>query len=257
MAALCVILGVVAMVSLAAGEGPVGRVVNGYVVEPHSFPWQLSLQTSTSHICGAVVYNSNYAITAAHCVDGGNPTSYRVACGAHDIYASEADRQTVTVAEIIMHPNYNPNGNGFPNDIAVLRLSTPLALNDKCQPARLDTGANFNNDAAVITGWGRLFGSGSLPNELKRGDVEVLSHNTCRNYWGNVINSVYHICVKDLVDRYYSACQGDSGGPVQVGNTVIGLASFVASGCLAQYPSAYVRISSYTSWIASTVASMG
>ena len=27
-------------------------------------------------------------------------------------------------------------------------------------------------------------------------------------------------------------CQGDSGGPVHVGNTVVGLASFVASGCL-------------------------
>ena len=56
------------------------------------------------------------------------------------------------------HPNYNPNGNGFPNDIAVLRLSSPLTLNDKCQAAKLDTGNNFNNQPAVITGWGRLYG---------------------------------------------------------------------------------------------------
>ena len=30
-------------------------------------------------------------------------------------------------------------------------------------------------------------------------------------------------------------CQGDSGGPVHVGNTVVGLASFVASGCLVKW----------------------
>lgn len=241
-----------------AGESPDGRVVNGVVVDPpNSFPWQLSLQYGSSHICGAVVYDSNFAITAAHCVDGGAPSNYRVACGGHDLYVNEPDRQTVGVAAITMHPNYNPNGNGFPNDIAVLRLSSPLTLNTKCQAGKLDTGSNFNNFPAVITGWGRLSGGGSLPRQLKRGDVEVLSHNTCRNYWGNVVNSIYHICVKDVGDRIFGACNGDSGGPAQVGDTVVGLASFVASGCLTHYPSAYVRISSYISWIQSTISSMG
>ncbi|KAL8603805.1 hypothetical protein ACOMHN_058540 [Nucella lapillus] len=241
----------------AGAEVPEGRVVNGVVVDPpNSFPWQLSLQRGTSHICGAVVYDSNYVITAAHCVHRGVASNYRVACGGHDLYVYEAYRQTVGVAAITVHPNYNPNGNGFPNDIAVLRLSSPLTLNAKCQAAKLDTGLDFSFSPAVITGWGRLSGGGNIARQLKRGEVEVLPHSTCRNYWQNTINAQYHICVKDIGDKYFGACNGDSGGPAQVGDTVIGLASFVARGCLPQYPSAYVRISTYISWIDSTVSNM-
>ena len=58
----------------------------------------------------------------------------------------------------------------------------------------------------VLTVYPCVAGSGTLPNELKRGDVEVLSHSTCRAYWGSTVNSFYHICVKDLGDRRFGAC---------------------------------------------------
>ena len=48
--------------------------------------------------------------------------------------------------------------------------------------------------------------------------------------------------------------QGDSGGPLvlQNGNsyTQIGIVSFVSdAGCASGYPSGYVRVTSYLSWI--------
>ncbi|PVD33642.1 hypothetical protein C0Q70_04900 [Pomacea canaliculata] len=176
-------------------------IVNGYVVNPiNSFPWQLSLQRDGSHICGAVVYNNNFALTAAHCVAG--------------------------VAA------YSPSTSGFPNDIAVLALSPSLTLDRYCQPPNLPSPSDYAGQSAVITGWGRLYGGGTEPSRLKRGDVEVLSNTKCRTYFGNTISAAYHICVKDLGDRIYGGCNGDSGGPASVGNTVVGLASFVASGCL-------------------------
>ncbi|XP_050419417.1 chymotrypsin-C-like [Patella vulgata] len=46
------------------------RIVGGQDAEPHSHPWQASLRrrdgNSWSHICGAVMINSNWALTAAH-----------------------------------------------------------------------------------------------------------------------------------------------------------------------------------------------
>ncbi|XP_076471843.1 trypsin-2-like [Babylonia areolata] len=242
----------------AAGESPEERVVNGYVVDPpNSFPWQLSLKSNGYHICGAVVYNSRYVITAAHCVEGGSASRYQVACGAHDIYAHEPDRQTVQVAAITIHPKYRYTTRyAFPNDIAVLRLSTPLSLNAKCQAAKLDTGTDFSNNPAVITGWGRLAGGGATPRKLKRGDVEALSRSKCRSY-SYYIHDDYHVCLKDLGDRYYGGCNGDSGGPAQVNNVVIGLASFVFGSCHTSYPTVYTRVSTYTDWIRDTVATMG
>ncbi|KAK7089114.1 chymotrypsin-like elastase family member 1 [Littorina saxatilis] len=246
------------LVAVANANDVSQHIVNGDVATPHSYPSQLSLQSGTSHICGAVLVRANYAITAAHCVGG---SGYRVQCGAHNIAVSESTRQTISVAAITIHPSYNPNSQrpAFPNDIAVLRLASSFSINSQCQLANLPSGSgDFGNQASMITGWGRLYGNGPLPSQLKEGQVTVLTHATCSgSYWGSTVNANYHLCVKDLGDRIYGACNGDSGGPAHVGNTVVGLASFVASGCLTNRPSAYVRVSYYRSWIDSTINSMG
>ncbi|XP_025085302.1 arylsulfatase B-like [Pomacea canaliculata] len=193
-------------------------IVNGYVVNPiNSFPWQLSLQRDGSHICGAVVYNNNFALTAAHCVAGVAASRFQVMCGAHNIHTSESWRQTVGVIVVIvvrvipdnstlMHPSYSPSTSGFPNDIAVLALSPSLTLDRYCQPPNLPSPSDYAGQSAVITGWGRLYGGGTEPSRLKRGDVEVLSNTKCRTYFGNTISAAYHICVKDLGDRIYGGC---------------------------------------------------
>lgn len=46
---------------------PDTQIVGGTAADISQFPHQLSLQT-TGHICGASVINSQWAITAAHCV---------------------------------------------------------------------------------------------------------------------------------------------------------------------------------------------
>lgn len=242
------------------------QVVNGVLANQHEYPPQLSLQscsgTSCSHICGAVLVSPSFAITAAHCV-GNTPSSYRLKCGAHNIHTTESYRQARTPSAIVVHPQYNPNGQrpAFPNDIAVIRLSQPFNIDSTCTPAVLPTATSgdFGNRAGVITGWGRLYGGGTLPSRLKEGPVTIMSTTNCANTWGTTVSSTIHICVTDS-NGVYGACNGDSGGPAHVTSsdgTIVGLASFVANGCLVQYPSVYVRISNYRNWIDSTIASLG
>lgn len=241
------------------------QVVNGVRADQHEYPSQLSLQScsgsSCSHICGAVLINANFAITAAHCV-GNAPSSYRLQCGAHNIHLAESFRQSSYASQITMHPSYDPNGQrpAFPNDIAVIRLASPFTLDSTCKAATIPTSSsgNFGTTPGMITGWGRLRGGGTLPSYLKEGAVTILSPTTCSNTWGTTVSSSFHICVLDY-NNVYGACNGDSGGPAHYNadGTIVGLASFVASGCLTNYPSVYVRISNYRSWIDSTMASMG
>lgn len=56
---------------------PEPRIVGGSKASFGRWPWQISLRqwrTSTYlHKCGAALLNENWAITAAHCVDNGQP----------------------------------------------------------------------------------------------------------------------------------------------------------------------------------------
>jgi len=49
------------------------RIVGGRDVNIADFPWQVSIQKTglfgTSHFCGGALINSNWVITAAHCLE--------------------------------------------------------------------------------------------------------------------------------------------------------------------------------------------
>uniref|UniRef100_H9GHJ5 Peptidase S1 domain-containing protein n=1 Tax=Anolis carolinensis TaxID=28377 RepID=H9GHJ5_ANOCA len=50
----------------------VSRVVGGDDAKPHSWPWQVSLQYDKNgvwaHTCGGTLIESNWVLTAAHCI---------------------------------------------------------------------------------------------------------------------------------------------------------------------------------------------
>lgn len=47
-----------------------GRIIGGEPALIEDYPYQVSLQYDTYHICGGVIISENYVVTAAHCTDG-------------------------------------------------------------------------------------------------------------------------------------------------------------------------------------------
>jgi len=106
------------------------RIVNGVQVNPHSFPWAVSLQYKGRHDCGGVIVDPWNILTAAHCLDYSNDLgNYFVRVGAHERYASG---QLIPIAQLLLHPNYDESRSS--NDIGIIKLARPVIFSNEIQP---------------------------------------------------------------------------------------------------------------------------
>ncbi|ESO95863.1 hypothetical protein LOTGIDRAFT_175076 [Lottia gigantea] len=173
-----------------------------------------SLRRSNSHICGGSLVKSQsgtqYYITAAHCVYGGNANSYSVKFGSHFRTTSESGSVTRSVSKITMHPNYNAQN--LRNDIAVLTLSSQVTESDRIKPICWASRGYTNNEEAIVIGWGTLTEGGSSPNNLQEVSKPILSTSSCSSLVSG-FDSNTMLC-SGLINGGKDACQGDSGGPL-------------------------------------------
>ncbi|XP_048206239.1 chymotrypsin-like elastase family member 2A [Perognathus longimembris pacificus] len=249
---------------LAASLPDLGRVVGGQEAVPNSWPWQVSLQYTSSgrwyHTCGGFLVATNWVVTAAHCIS--NTLTYRVVLGRHSLSTAEPGSLAVAVSKHIVHENWDPNQISQGNDIAVLKLASHVALSYKIQLAQLPQAGTIlpNNYPCYVTGWGRLQTGGASPDILQQGRLLVVDFATCSksSWWGSAVKTTM-ICAGG--DGVISSCNGDSGGPLncQADNgqwQVHGIVSFGSTlGCnYPRKPSVFTRVSNYIGWINSAIA---
>jgi secreted trypsin-like serine protease len=96
-------------------------------------------------VCGGILINASYVITAAHCVGTTNGSYITLIAGMQNRMSNtQTIRQQSTVQSIHVHPAYDTVTNI--NDIAVLRLRTPFTFNKYVQPACLPGGEPKPNE---------------------------------------------------------------------------------------------------------------
>ncbi|XP_078594199.1 serine proteinase stubble-like [Branchiostoma floridae x Branchiostoma japonicum] len=232
------------------------KIVGGNIAAPGSYPWQVGLLNvvhSVRPFCGGALLSENWVVTAAHCI--GDPVL--VVVGEHDVSNSPEWKETVEVKQIIVHPDYNDDT--YENDIALLKLDSPVSLNDYVQPICLPK-RDFNPEGKVVTvaGWGHTSEGGVQPPVLLQAEVLVLTAADCSaSYGGNYIAKSM-ICT-GYADGGVDTCQGDSGGPVVLFPSdepayVVGLVGW-GTGCARPgYPGVSTRVSTYMDWIRDTMA---
>ncbi|XP_049815406.1 trypsin alpha-3-like [Schistocerca nitens] len=219
-----------------------GRVIGGSNADISNYPWQLAFLYSGSQICGASIISGNWALTAAHCVDGKSVSLMSVRGGS--TYKNSGGT-VLNVASGYMHKQYNSATVDY--DIAVLQVSGSLSGSNM----RAVGLPNDNYDppgglAVTATGWGQTSTSGGAPNNLLKVDMSIIDRATCQNIFANVNTVTARMVCAGQAGK--SVCMGDSGGPLVSGSTQVGIVSWTGSSCEAT-GAAYANVGNLRSWI--------
>lgn len=238
--------------------------------------------------CGGTLITSRVVLTAAHCVTQTGRKSaldawmLMVRLGVHNMsaYADEKDGEAgaevaALVSRVTVHPQFNAKT--LRNDIALLQLAEEVPMSEAVQPACLPhesallrAGADVDNKAAWIIGFGRTIYNGASSDILMQAELSIVPHDECKEAFAQLVRiSDESVCAAaagaDSAGK--DACQGDSGGPLLVRGPrdsqdevgaiderwfVYGVVSF-GYRCNAGFPGVYTRVNKYLSWIAESV----
>ncbi|XP_071637585.1 chymotrypsin-2-like [Temnothorax longispinosus] len=225
------------------------QIVGGRLAKPGEVPYQVSLQRirTGKHRCGGVIIGQYYILTAAHCVDGEDVSTISANVGLIDVKEPSAVH---LIESSYIHEDYKST-NSWINDIALLKLQSPIKYSPLVSPITLSLNQNILDGTEVVTsGFGDLSHRGKLNTRLHVVDIKIADQDYCRNVWTNKSYKIYdtQICANDpTIEK--GSCQGDSGGPLTLNNELIGLYSFGFKCGDKIYPTVYTRVSSYIQWI--------
>ncbi|KAJ8391246.1 hypothetical protein AAFF_G00095130 [Aldrovandia affinis] len=168
--------------------------------------------------------------------------------------AKLAQHAGYAVDKIIYNKNYNHRSHD--NDIALMKLKTPLNFTDTIRPVCLP---QYDYDLpggtqCWISGWGYTQPDDvHIPDTLKEAPVPLISTKKCNSscmYNGEI--SPRMLCA-GYTEGKVDACQGDSGGPLVCQDDsvwrLVGVVSW-GTGCAEpNHPGVYTKVAEFLGWI--------
>jgi len=230
--------------------------------------------------CGGTILDEETILSAAHCFlpkvdEDGNVVSLsdpKAITSDDSILAGTTtpwwipgwrnSGQYIKMKQIITHPNYDSRTSD--NDIAIVKLASPLSFNGDVENAALppfksfrpDEPGQFRRVLAMISGWGDIREDGPSSDTLRLAFVPLMTNSVCAgpdNFTPNPITS--NMICAGFLQGGVDSCQGDSGGPLVVDgpdgmtDTVVGVVSFGAGCARPNSPGVYARVTEYLPWI--------
>jgi len=203
------------------------KIVGGSIAPVGAWPWQVALLFNGSspefgQFCAGSLITEEWVVTAAHCVTSSSgvpklPSSIDVQAGIHTLSSNEGQRRDLSA--IVVHPSYDSNI--FDDDIALVKLSSPVTLNSTVStivPLTPEDGSLADPGVtATVTGWGTTSSGGPSSDVLLQVEVPIVSTSDCNSstsYNGGI--TVNMLCAGSIEDGGIDSCQGDSGGPLVV-----------------------------------------
>ena len=207
-------------------------IVGGTSISISQAPWQVIVIGFVSEtegiLCGGSILNGTEVLTAGHCVY--NPITKKVfpagqilvVAGTADINVVEAEEQASVASGVRVHPYflYNPEATqSIPDDVAVLKLKTPLVFDASVKPISLTPAGSLLQKGTPVnlTGFGQ---ENPVTKELNGGLYSIGMTLGFSRECGGEADALF-LCASTPTG---SDCFGDSGSGLTVPGSPTSLA---------------------------------
>ncbi|KAI1230709.1 transmembrane protease serine 13, partial [Lamprotornis superbus] len=251
------------------GQRISGRIIGGKETSVNKWPWQVSVQYGTIHICGGTIIDAQWVLTAAHCffimkiLD-----DWKVYGGVSDL---KQIMEGIPVSQVIINSNYSDDHDDY--DIALMKLSRPLTLSGEVSRLTWLTWAWLGDNTSPklreaevklidykICNSDKVYEGYLTPRMMCAGYLQG-GKDACQVSWGSPGESCPILGIYPVSPPHCSAplSQGDSGGPLVCEDDgrwyVAGVTSW-GTGCgQKNKPGVYTRVTKLLSWIYSKMES--
>ncbi|CAH0718453.1 unnamed protein product, partial [Brenthis ino] len=198
-------------------------ITHGLEARAGDWPWHVAISSISNsafrYICGGSLISDTFVLTAAHCVTKFGvpvlPDYLGISLGKTNLIGGDECLQEREVFKIIVHEKFSHRK--LDNDIALLKMTTPVIFNDYIQPVcmwsdRVNKTVPIGEITGSVVGWG-FDQTDSLSRTLRTAHIPLVSDEICIKrkpiFYGSFLNG-YKFCA-GLINGT-SVCNGDSGG---------------------------------------------